>query len=247
MIWPFSRTSRQIRREISLRRVPHFSRLLQEVGVLNFVVMDFDRRVRKKVSGLKSITMTVAAAALISASAGPHCAAQNRFAERRQARQEARQQAQAQGNHAGQWLRRYKDLPPDQQQKALDNDPQFRSLPPARQQILRERLQRFSSLPPRMQDRILQRMETWEHLTPVQKQQARQLYSQLKDLPPERRQKVRTAIRDLSVMPPAERQQVIESDRFKSEFSPQERSLLSGASQLPLAPESAPSEPAPEE
>ncbi len=108
-----------------------------------------------------------------------------------------------QGNHAGQWLRRYKDLPPDQQQKALDNDPQFRSLPPARQQILRERLQRFSSLPPRMQDRILQRMETWEHLTPAQKQQARQLYSQLKDLPPERRQKVRTAIRDLSVMPPA--------------------------------------------
>jgi hypothetical protein len=98
-----------------------------------------------------------------------------------------------------------------------------------------------------MQDRILQRMETWEHLTPGQKQQARQLYSQLKDLPPERRQKVRTAIRDLSVMPPAERQQVIESDRFKNEFSPQERSLLSSASQLPLAPESGPSEPAPED
>ena len=157
------------------------------------------------------------------------------------------QQAQAQGNHAGQWLRRYKGLPPDQQQKALDNDPQFRSLPPMRQQILRERLQRFSSLPPRMQDRILQRMETWEHLTPAQKQQARQLYSQLKDLPPERRQKVRTAIRDLSVMPPEQRQQIIESDRFKSEFSPQERGLLSSASQLPLAPESGPNEPAPED
>jgi hypothetical protein len=98
-----------------------------------------------------------------------------------------------------------------------------------------------------MQDRILQRMETWEHLTPGQKQQARQIYSQLKDLPPERRKKVRTAIRDLSVMPPAERQQVIESDRFKSEFSPQERGLLSSASQLPLAPEAGPSEPAPEE
>ena len=79
--------------------------------------------------GLKSITMTVAAAALLLASAGSPCAAQNRPAEGRQARQEARQQAQAQGNHAGQWLRRYKDLPPDQQQKALDNDSQFRSLP----------------------------------------------------------------------------------------------------------------------
>jgi Protein of unknown function (DUF3106) len=198
------------------------------------------------VYGLKSITMTVATAALMLASVGSPCAAQNRMAEQRQARQGARQ-AQLQGNHAGQWLRRYKDLPPDQQQKALNNDSQFRSLPPLRQEILRERLQHFSSLPKAQQDLILQRMETWEHLTPAQKQQARQLYSQLKDLPPDRRQKVRTAIRDLSVMPPGLRQQVIESERFKSEFSPQERGLLSGASQLPLAPaENGPNEPAPE-
>jgi len=136
------------------------------------------------VSGPKSITLLIATAAMMLAPAGSPCAAQNRLAERRQARQEARQQAQAQGNHAGQWLRRYKGLPPDQQQKALDNDPQFRSLPPMRQQILRERLQRFSSLPPRMQDRILQRMETWEHLTPAQKQQARQLYRSSKTFRP---------------------------------------------------------------
>jgi hypothetical protein len=220
----------------------------------NFAVIDFDRRVARcksgesePVSGPKSITLLIATAAIMLAPAGSPCPAQSRLAERRQARPEARQQAQARGNHAGQWLRRYKDLPPDQQQRALDSDPQFRSLPPMRQQILRERLQRFSSLPPRMQDRILQRMETWEHLTPAQKQQARQLYSQLKDLPPERRQKVRTAIRDLSVMPPEQRQQIIESDRFKSEFSPQERGLLSSASQLPLASESGPNEPAPED
>jgi len=171
------------------------------------------------VYGLKSITITVAAVVLLAATASP-CAAQTRFQERRQARIEARRQGQLQGNHAGQWLRRYKDLPPDQQQKALENDSQFRSLPPFRQQILRERLQRFSSLPKAQQDRILQRMETWEHLTPAQKIQARQLYSQLKELPPDRRQKVRTAIRDLSVMPPGQRQQVIESDRLRASFLP---------------------------
>jgi hypothetical protein len=143
------------------------------------------------VSALKSITIKVATAALLLASTAPSGWAQGRDAERRLQRQEARQQA----NHAGQWLRRYKDLPPDQQQKALDNDPQFRSLPPARQQILRERLLRFNSLPPQQQNRILQRMETWEHLTPDQKQQARQLFSQLRDLPPDRRKKLRTAIR----------------------------------------------------
>ena len=190
-------------------------------------------------SALKSITIRVATAALLLASTAPSGWAQGRAPERGPQRQES-----PRANHAGQWLRRYKDLPPDQQQKALDNDPQFRSLPPARQQILRERLLRFSSLPPQKQNRILQRMETWEHLTPDQKQQARQLFSQLRDLPPDRRKKLRTAIRDLSAMPPAQRQQVIDSDRFKNEFSPQERGLLSGASQLPLAPaETAPNEP----
>jgi hypothetical protein len=195
------------------------------------------------VFGLKFITMTVATAVLMLAAALPSSAAQNPHPK-----QHVRQQGGLPGNHAGQWLRRYKDLPPDQQQKALENDPQFRSLPPERQQKLKDRLQRFNSLPPQQQNQILQRMETWEHLTPDQKQQARQLYSQLKDLPPDRRKKLRTAIRDLSSMPPGQRQQVIESDRFKSEFSPQERGLLSSAAQLPLTPaEAGPNQPAPED
>ncbi len=66
--------------------------------------------------------------------------------------------------HAGDWLRRYKDLPPTEQQRALQNDPQFRRLPPGRQQELQRQLQHFSSLPPQQQQRVLNRMETWEHL-----------------------------------------------------------------------------------
>ncbi|MGD0824251.1 MAG: DUF3106 domain-containing protein [Terriglobales bacterium] len=50
--------------------------------------------------------------------------------------------------HAGNWLRRYKDLPPAQQHRALENDPQFRKLSPQQQARLRSRLQNFSSLPP---------------------------------------------------------------------------------------------------
>src|SRR5215467_10504331 len=74
--------------------------------------------------------------------------------------------------HAGDWLRQYKDLPPAEQERALQNDPWFKRLPPARQQQLRERLQNFSNLPPQRQLRVLNRMDTWEHLTPEQKQQA---------------------------------------------------------------------------
>ena len=172
--------------------------------------------------------------ALVVGTATPSLA-QGRRGNRPAAR---KQQAprKAGGHHAGEWLRQYKNLPPDQQQQALDNDPQFRNLPPERQQKLREQLQRFNSLPQDRQQRILDRMETWEHLTPDQKQQAKQLFSQIKDLPPERRQKVQSAIDNLRNMPPDQRQQAIASDRFKNQFSEQERGLLNGISQLPLAP-----------
>ncbi|HXJ88550.1 MAG TPA: DUF3106 domain-containing protein [Candidatus Binatia bacterium] len=138
--------------------------------------------------------------------------------------------------HVGDWLRRYKDLPPDEQEQALKNDPAFLKLPPARQQILRQRLQHFSSLPPQRQLRILNRMETWEHLTPEQKQEAWQVFGQMRQLPPDRRRMVHTAIDDLRMMPPDQRENVISSDRFKGMFSDQERQLMRDATRLPLAP-----------
>jgi hypothetical protein len=142
----------------------------------------------------------------------------------------------AQQGHAGDWLRRYKDLPPQEQERALQSDPAFRRLPQARQQLLRQRLQHFSNLPPQRQLQMLNRMETWEHLTPAQKQQARQVFSQMRQLPPERQRMVTTAVRDLRAMPPAQREQVINSPRFRGMFSDQERDMMRGATRLPLAP-----------
>jgi hypothetical protein len=140
------------------------------------------------------------------------------------------------GGHAGDWLRRYKDLPPAEQERALQNDTGFRRLPPAQQQQLRERLQHFSGLPPQQQLRMLNRMETWEHLTPGQKQQARQIFGQIKQLPPDRQRAVGTAIHDLRPMTPEQRERIINSDRFKGMFSDQEREMMRGATRLPLAP-----------
>lgn len=141
-----------------------------------------------------------------------------------------------QGGHAGDWLRRYKDMPPDEQERALQNDPAFRRLPPERQQQLRQRLQHFSDLPPQQQLRMLNRMETWEHLTPEQKQQARQVFGQFRQLPPDRQRMVKTAVNDLRNMPPDQRDKIINSDRFKGMFSDQEREMMRGATHLPLAP-----------
>jgi len=140
-----------------------------------------------------------------------------------------------QGHHSGQWLREYKDVPAEQQRRALENDPQFRKLPPQQQQRYEQRLQDFSRRSPEQQQQVLNRMETWEHLTPQQKQTARQMHSQFQQLPPDRQQAVRNAIQALRAMPPDARQRAIQSGRF-SQYSPQERELLNGASQLPLAP-----------
>lgn len=146
------------------------------------------------------------------------------------------QAARQQRGHAGDWLRRYKDLPPAEQERELQKDPGFRRLPPAQQQLLRQRLQHFSNLPPQQQLRVLNRMETWEHLTPEQKGQARQIFSQMRQLPPVRQRMVGTAVHDLRAMPPDQRERVIDSPRFKSMFSDQERDMIRGASRLPLAP-----------
>lgn len=146
------------------------------------------------------------------------------------------QEERRSGQHAGAWLREHRTMPPDQQQHALENDPQFRKLPPERQEQLRKRLEHFSSLPPQQQDRILNRMDAWEHLTPEQRQHARGLAQQMRELPPDRRRMMQTAIRNLRQMPPDQRQQVLDSPRFKSMFSPQEQDMLKGITQLPLAP-----------
>lgn len=151
--------------------------------------------------------------------------------------QQSRPQAHPQQTgHAGDWLRRYKDLSPAEQQRALHNDPAFQHLSPARQQQLQQRLNHFSSLPPQQQIRMLNRMETWEHLTPEQKQKATQVFGQIKQLPPDRQRALTTAIHDLRPMSPEQRERVINSDRFKGMFSDQEREMMRGAIQLPLAP-----------
>jgi hypothetical protein len=137
--------------------------------------------------------------------------------------------------HAGNWLRRYKDLPPAQQRRALENDPQFRKLPPQQQERLLQRLQHFSSLPPQQQERVLNRMETWEHLTQDQKQRARKLFQQFRQLPPERRFALNQAIRSMHGLTPGQRDRLIDSDQFRNAFSPPERGLLHAAAHLPLA------------
>ena len=141
-----------------------------------------------------------------------------------------------QPGHAGNWLRRYKDMSPEQQRRVLESDPLFRRLPPQQQVRLQNQLRRFSSLPPQQQERILSRMEVWEHMTPGQKMQARQVFQQFRQLPPDRRRVINQTIRSMRNLTPEQRDQLINSEQYRNAFSPQERSILHGAAHLPLAP-----------
>jgi uncharacterized protein DUF3106 len=145
----------------------------------------------------------------------------------------------AQQRHRGQpgaWLRRYKDLPPDQQEKALENDPEFKNLPPERQAQLRQRLQQFNSLPPERKDKIVHRMEAFHNKPPQQRQQLRDLTSRMRALPVERHRPMRQALHQLSQMPPDQQQKTLDSPQFKSQFSDDERDILRGLAQLKVRP-----------
>ncbi|HEY6306164.1 MAG TPA: DUF3106 domain-containing protein [Candidatus Angelobacter sp.] len=130
------------------------------------------------------------------------------------------------GPKMGEWLNAHKNLPPDQQQKLLENDPSFKRLSPQRQAEIKERLHKFNSLPPQQQDRILNRMQFMASLSPEQRQQIRKSNETLQTLPQDRQVMVHKALRHLRQMNPQEREQVMNSERFKSTFSEQEQGIL---------------------
>jgi DNA-directed RNA polymerase subunit F len=130
--------------------------------------------------------------------------------------------------HPGKWLREHANLPPQEQEKALEKDPDYQNLPAQRQEQLKEHLRRFNNLPPEQRERMINRMEKIEQLPPDKRQLLQQSMSQLAFLPQDRRQMVRKAYRNLREMSPEERDRVMNSDQFKNTLNENERSILSG-------------------
>lgn len=136
------------------------------------------------------------------------------------------------GPHAGDWLRRNRTMPLNQQLQQLQSDPAFRRLPPQEQDQMRQRLQRFNSLTPEQQDRVLDRMEIREHLPPEQRQEENQLARRYNGLPSGRQQAVKNALRELNSLPPQERQQRLSSPEFRSRFTDNEREIIGQAIEI---------------
>jgi hypothetical protein len=136
------------------------------------------------------------------------------------------------GQQAGGWLRKYHNLPPQEQQKLLESDSQFQKLPPDRQEQLRDRLKDFNSRSPEQQQRILDRMAKFENLSDAQKQQLENLHQRMHEIPEGRRGVVRREFQLLQDMTPDQRQRVMSSDSFRTTFSDNEREIIKGMADI---------------
>lgn len=136
------------------------------------------------------------------------------------------------GPHNGDWLRRFGNMPEQDQRKQLQSDPNFQRLPKERQQQLMQRLDSYNRMSPEQKERVLNRMEMWEHLSPEQRGRARELFQQFRQFGPDSRQRVNSALRRLRGMPPNARQNFYNSDEFRTNYNEGEQNVIKGLSEL---------------
>ena len=181
---------------------------------------------------MKLVRQSAAVALLIGAICLPGFAApqksnQNRDREHQRDRMPPGR-VQSNSPKPGKWLSEHLNLSPEQQQKELSNDPEFKQLNPQQQQHLQQRLNQFNSLPPEQQKLTLKRMQKFEALPQDRQDLLRGSLQQMRQLPDDRRRAVRRAWLSLRQMPPDQQEQTMNSDRFRSTFNDQERSTLKG-------------------
>ena len=141
-------------------------------------------------------------------------------------------QQHAEAAHNGDWLRHTMQLPPREQERALEQDPHFRGLPPKQQDRLRAQLHSFNALPPSQRQRVLARREMMDRMNQGQQQQTHQLFDQFRSLPPTRQTAVRQGLRRMRALPPGTREAWLNSPEARTHFTPYEIQIMRGLNQL---------------
>jgi hypothetical protein len=126
----------------------------------------------------------------------------------------------------GDWLNQHRNLPVQEQERILRNDPSFRRLNPADQQRLAQQLHQVNQLSEEQRQRRLARAEALEHMSPQDRMAVNLAGRRWAALPAERQALMKTAFRDLRAVPLDQRQTVLNSARYQGVFSPNERGIL---------------------
>jgi hypothetical protein len=128
--------------------------------------------------------------------------------------------------HLGDWLNQHRNLPVQEQERLLRNDPGFRRLTPADQEQVVRQLHQVNQLSEEQRQRRVARNEMIEHLSPQERMRINISARHWMELPPERQELMKQAWRDLRTVPLSQRSTVLNSDRYKGVFSPEERGIL---------------------
>lgn len=128
------------------------------------------------------------------------------------------------GPRLQQWMESHRNLPPAEQERALENDPSFRALNPQQQRRALNELHRLQGMTPQ------QRNRRWAilRMTPEQLQQFNAVMQQYAGLPPPRQAMVGQALAALRRVPPPQRQAAMATYPPLRQFSPYERQVLAG-------------------
>jgi Protein of unknown function (DUF3106) len=137
------------------------------------------------------------------------------------------------------WVERLREVPPEEQERFLENNQQFHSLPPWRQTQIRRNLENWNRLSTAERNAIRGRERIWEQMSPEQRQFVKNvLLPQWQQMPPQRKQLINGRLRTLQGMSPPERQAALDDPRFMQGLSLDEQSVLRNLNSLrnPPAP-----------
>ena len=131
------------------------------------------------------------------------------------------------GLHLQDWLSRNQNVPVQDQERQLHNDPSFKRLPQADQQRLTQQLRSVDHMPEQQRDRRLARNEMLERMSPEDRLNINRSGRAWSALPSDRQMQMRRAFQDLRGVPLDQRQTVLNSSHYQNMFTPQERGILS--------------------
>jgi len=137
-------------------------------------------------------------------------------------------------------MERLREMPPDRQEKFLQNNERFRNLPPEQQARIRERLEAWNKLTPTQQQEFRERQRIWEQMTPDQRRDIRErLLPRWQQVPPQRRQAIMRRLHQLRDLSESDRLIKLNDPIFLEGLNPEDREMLGQLAHLHvgMAPE----------
>jgi predicted Fe-S protein YdhL (DUF1289 family) len=140
----------------------------------------------------------------------------------------------ASGNNlAPRAMERLREIPPDKQEKFLQNNERFRNLPPDQQARIRERLEAWNKLTPAQQQEFRERQRIWEQMTPDQRREVQQkLLPRWQQVPPQRRRAIMQRLHQLRDLSESGRQAKLNDPSFVEGLNAEDRDMLAQLAHL---------------